>query len=519
MTETTPQQKEIDPVIMRRVLVKGTFVLKSVAHFGGGNSEVADMTLTRGADGSLLIPGSSIAGACRSYLAYRLLGKEAFDYVDGIKVLAERDDQILREYELKRREHKVNISWLFGTGLDEKLSDTENDYLLRREGWQSALLFSDAYVLEESGPPEIRDGVRIDAKTGQVFIDQKKGAKYDLETVPAGTTFEICLELVIRKYVAERNLRELLNLILEGFKQGEILLGARTRRGLGWGEVADWLVQDFDFSLAGHLQNWLYRKDTWVAWTSWAKGLGKLPTIKASYCNFTINFKIEDSLLIRRYSDKDGEPDAVMRKSGNDWVIPATSAAGVLRHRAARILRTLAGAGQDDKVDKKLAALFGMVETKQDKKEQRAGRLIVQESTLDGVDAEVHTRVRIDRFTGGALSNYLFEEMPVWGSSAKPGSWTLRFRILEPAEWEIALLLHLVKDLWMGDLTIGGEGGIGRGKMRGKQAEICWRKADGELLKWEFEEAAGKLSLNQEQAQTLNEYAAKLAELEVAHGS
>ena len=57
-----------------------------------------------------------------------------------------------------------------------------------------------------------------------------------------------------------------------------------------------------------------------------------------------------------------------------------------------------------------------------------------------------------------------------------------------PSDAELGLLLLLLKDLWTGDLPIGGELGIGRGKLKGINATLhapqgTWNfKADGEKV-------------------------------------
>lgn len=37
------------------------------------------------------------------------------------------------------------------------------------------------------------------------------------------------------------------------------------------------------------------------------------------------------------------------------------------------------------------------------------------------------------------------------------------------------MLLLLLKDLWTGDLPLGGEASVGRGRLSGQRAELNWR--------------------------------------------
>jgi hypothetical protein len=67
----------------------------------------------------------------------------------------------------------------------------------------------------------------------------------------------------------------------------------------------------------------------------------------------------------------------------------------------------------------------------------------------------------------------------------------LEIRLVNPAPHEIGLLLLLLKDLWTGDLPLGGESSVGRGRLNGRWATLTYRngseqtwqiKADGERL-------------------------------------
>jgi hypothetical protein len=42
----------------------------------------------------------------------------------------------------------------------------------------------------------------------------------------------------------------------------------------------------------------------------------------------------------------------------------------------------------------------------------------------------------------------------------------------------VGLVLLLLKDLWTGDLPLGGEISVGRGRLKGKQATLTWKRQD-----------------------------------------
>ncbi|MEG3858216.1 RAMP superfamily CRISPR-associated protein, partial [Microcoleus sp. herbarium12] len=182
------------------------------------------------------------------------------------------------------------------------------------------------------------------------------------------------------------------------------------------------------------------------------------------------------SLLIRSGQDSTGRaPDVVHLKSHrNDELKPVlsgTSLAGVLRHRAERIVNTLGGSST------LVNELFGFVQ----EKEAKSSRLVVHEKVIENATELVQTRIAIDRFTGGAYHGALFDEQPIFG-----GSVCIELELRNPKDNEIGLLLLLLKDLWTQDLPVGGESSIGRGRLQGESATLTWKKYQ---KKWTISQA------------------------------
>jgi CRISPR/Cas system CSM-associated protein Csm3 (group 7 of RAMP superfamily) len=110
------------------------------------------------------------------------------------------------------------------------------------------------------------------------------------------------------------------------------------------------------------------------------------------------------------------------------------------------------------------------------------------------------TRVRIDRFTGGAFETALFEEAPVYGKrDTRVG---FRLHVRQPELHEIGLLLLVLKDLWTGDLPVGGEASVGRGRLRGVDASI---NAPGGVT-FTLRQGQAHLGLSEAQQATLQGY-------------
>ena len=154
-------------------------------------------------------------------------------------------------------------------------------------------------------------------------------------------------------------------------------------------------------------------------------------------------------------------------------VLPGTSLAGVLRHRALRIAQTLTPNGRAKEL---VDSIFG-ADMKERPDNPWASRLEVKEAVVENTQTLVQTRVKIDRFTGGAYDTALFDEAPVFNpNGGKCVTLELKLRAARektaPIDAEIGLLLLLLKDLWTADLPVGGASGVGRGRLRGDFADL-----------------------------------------------
>jgi len=130
---------------------------------------------------------------------------------------------------------------------------TFNDDAFTKELWESSctvcrlfgspwlasrVSFQDALLKNVNDLPrltEVRDGVGIDRDLGTA----KKGVKFDFETVPIGSCFEI--RIIVEN--AEDWEVGLLLLALQAMKQGELPIGGKTSRGLGWGMLEQLKVE------------------------------------------------------------------------------------------------------------------------------------------------------------------------------------------------------------------------------------------------------------------------------------
>ncbi|MFN6540721.1 MAG: RAMP superfamily CRISPR-associated protein [Nostoc sp. EkiNYC01] len=444
--------------IIRRIIIRGILILDTPTCLGSGDTESpTDLSLLRDSiSNHALLTGASIAGAIRNYLREREHGYLTSGKADDLPTT------------------------LFGAIRSYK--DNNQNTITIEDGNQSPLIIDDS-ISTFPIKSELRDGVKINSLT-RTAADK---AKYDLEVLQADTEFPLCFELLIERDSDEPSLLKGLAIALQGLEKGEISLGMKKRRGFGRCKVHNWQVWNFDLEDASDRIAWLTLDHSW---STTNPPCTKSPVVNASIVvamkdaglkfaqewddrrdRLTIEatFTLASPILIRSgQASSDKAPDVVHLKSRRDGelqpVLSGTSLAGVLRHRAERIVNTL------HKNTSIIDEIFGVDFSKDKTKKAKASRLIVHESVIKETNDLVQNRIAIDRFTGGALHGALFNEQPIFGSDKTELKLELELR--QPKSHEIGLLLLLIKDLWTGDLPVGGTSSIGRGRLQGKEAKI-----------------------------------------------
>ena len=438
--------------VVRRLYARGNWKLRSVAHFGGDETSVADMCLLQDSDGNPFIPGASIAGAGRNFLAKQLLPWTQYSDPNGID------------------KEPPELKQLFGGA-------GKNDTM-------SALIVADGIYASEKVITSIRDGVRIEVESGTA-MDK---AKFDVEVVERGTEFTLEFVCIIREGDCQAEYEKLFLALLHGFEKEGIRLGARTRRGYGRGRVDNWNIRDLKMDNREHVMVWL-SSDVWNSNQGKTKlSPSSLPTDQRRFFRIEADFELRTSLLIRSSSEdpnkKDEVPDTTHLHSNEKPVIPGTSFAGVLRHRAALIANAIGWKKKDDKDMDAVCDMFGPVHKHGEKRKETkqselwASRVIIEERLVKKVKPVWQDRVAIDRFTGGSLQSALFNEKPVYPCPIKTETETnvrLRLTLEEPEKAEIGLLLLTLRDFWYGHAALGGETSNGRGTLQGIKAKLIYK--------------------------------------------
>ena len=456
MTNRTNQKPD---AVVRRLYARGNWKLRSVAHFGDDETGIADMCLLQDPDGKPFIPGASIAGAGRNFLAKQLLPWTQYSDPKGI----DKEPPELKQF--------------FGGA-------SKNDTM-------SALIVADGIYASEKVIISIRDGVRIEAESGTA-VDK---AKFDVEVVERGTEFTLEFVCIIREGDCQSEYEKLFLALLHGFEKEGIRLGARTRRGYGRGTVDNWDIRDLKMKNPQHVMAWL-SGDVWNSnQGTTTLSPSPLPTDQQRHFRIEADFELCTSLLIRSSSEdpkkKDEVPDTTHLHSNQKPVIPGTSFAGAFRHRAALIANAIGWKRKNKDADA-VCDMFGPVHKQDEKREETqqtslwASRVSIEERLVKKVEPQWQDRVAIDRFTGGSLQSALFNEKPVYPISLKDSVQTnvrLRLTLEEPEKAEIGLLLLTLRDFWYGNAPIGGETSSGRGTLRGIKAQLKFKYSDSPIPK------------------------------------
>jgi CRISPR/Cas system CSM-associated protein Csm3 (group 7 of RAMP superfamily) len=415
-------------ILKGKIILEGVIELLSPAIIGSGRDENSDIDVLKDSEGKVYIPATSFTGVLRHAIKLGKTYKEDSTYKD-----------------------KVEHFW--GTSKNEN-----NPQRLRQSAIRIDDLLPDNNADKNSDKnPKvvIRDGVKIDNKKG---IAEDKG-KFDYEVIEPGARFNLHIEVTLDG-IEDDFKKIMLVTMIDLLKKGEIRIGAKTNSGFGRINLVDEKICIFDFSKKEDVLRWL-KQDFTVRSELGAKSFEFKPR------TFTISadFVIKNSLIVRSYNFDPDKPDIENIRSNGKPVLPGTSIKGAIRARAERIVKTL---GKPESI---ISDLFGEVDEK--KKFAKKGRITVEESVIDGYPEEVQTRIKIDRFTGGTIESALLETKPLF--SKKDGKViNLKITIRDYKDHEAGLMLLVLKDLWTGDLPIGGEKAVGRGVLEGRKAVIEW---------------------------------------------
>lgn len=408
------------------------------------------------------------------------------------------DDGITDILVLKDKKGKAFIPGTSITGvLRAKMSNIYGDRAVDRlfgsiddDGNQSMINISD--IVLENAKIINRDGIKIDSFTGV----SKQGAKFDFEAIDKGATGDLYIEVTLREScLFEQNKpnisyrKEHKDFAINGDVYGELTatiadilteginVGSLTTKGYGKiksREPVKMYVFDFK-NPQGAMKWWQYLNEGILQDVAYT-GNNSVAVVSEEDFVMQMEFALTSSMIIRDYDvDTDDEKEkiaAVQMKSGEDFVIPATSIKGVLKSRAYKILMNLNHHDEQEAEDF-LDKLMGRETDNKEDKGQKS-RLYIDEVYIrpNILHSKKQSRNRIDRFTGGTIDSALFTDKPIWQTDKSKATIAINLQVQNCDEKEAGLMLLVMKDLWLGDLAIGGNKAIGKGVLKGKKCTI-----------------------------------------------
>lgn len=393
--------------ILSRKYISIMVKLVSPISISNGENENTDSDIILNRKGEFFIPGSSLAGAFRSYL--------------GV----------------------------------EKNKDCIYGFAEQENGRMSSIYISDLFFLNMNTTKSVRDGVKLSSNK---TVDNK----FDMEIIEPGIDGVIKLEIVVREgdsydYDAE------ITRIVSGLQSGEIRIGANKNRGFGRIEVSGIYERTFDKNTR---TEWITfcktadctKREKYVPYDEWIK---ERPIGGSRYVKASLSLKLRGGISIRKYSAKPGKADYEHITCNGKPVIPGTSWNGAIRSDVIRILNSL-GIKDKNKVDNIINQWFGYVHVKKSEDEAEKAsqsKIVISESIIEGAKPVPMTRNKINRFTADGS---LYSEISYFD-----GKTNLEFMVKKDEGSNYKALLGMMmlvsSNISKGYVAVGGQVGIGRG--------------------------------------------------------
>ncbi len=472
--------------ICGRLCIEMTGRLASPLSVGSGEQEHTDADVIVNAQGTPYIPGSTLAGALR-------------EYANAVKGDAETN-----------RLFGASESAVPGSGEDR----------------QSRIFIYDAAI--EQAETGVRDGVKLnERKTAShmgkyelQFVEQDAAVTFRIEILQRAERLEgtECLERSGHlegtekiKAIWKEDL-QWIRLWVRGFNEGELRLGAKSRRGYGKIQIERVRVKKFDMTDKDAYMKWLDwdwdQGDTFapLEWEEEQKEDSHENDVGRIESCLEVPLQIAGTLLVRTYNTAFARtadiPDygqMTVGGKGEKATIPGSSWAGAFRSHIAKLVKEIGELENWEEAQQTLEPVFGtwINAQKPDTKKPGTGknapelcasRVVFEETVIAGGHALPTARIAVDRFTGGTVQGALYEET-LWTGG------TIRLRVRwkkdsgEPTDQAICgMLLWAIKDLQSGLLTVGGETAVGRGICRPQEGD-AGILLDGEPLEEARQEA------------------------------
>ena len=168
------------------------------------------------------------------------------------------------------------------------------------------------------------------------------------------------------------------------------------------------------------------------------------------------------------------EADSInIKNAEGKEIIPGSSLKGALRTRSEKISKTFPQITEET-----ISNIFG-IESKDDK--GHISRFNCFDTEFKNVKKGIYNKIKIDYFSGGVTKGGMMQEETIMGNLEL--ICTLDKSNLEDYKKEVGLLLLVLRDLCIGNLSIGSGYAVGRGFLKAESLELF----DNEKLVYNFD--------------------------------
>ena len=413
--------------IVKRIYTVWKIRLDSPMNISGGDNNLTDSDFQRNGDGVLFIPGTSVAGAFRSYL-----------------------------------KQKKDEEGIFGYSSGEK-------------GFMSRVFLSDIYF-NEGTSVSVRDGVQLDED--KIILKEKK---FDMEILETGACGKLYIECVLREHDHEQDFYESLHRIASGVQMGEIRFGSKKTRGFGRIRLTEIHEKAFTEKTRKEWTDFLTDQEnlSFYKKISVEEYIHDFLETESRYLKITVPLRQNGGISIRKYSAQPDKADYEHVTCNGVPVIPGSSWNGAIRSSAERILKELGCRERKILLDRWFGYVLNKNENNITKKARaRKSMVTVGESIITDSREEQYvnmpiSRNRINRFDASTVNGALYSEIACFN-----GHTELELYIEKKEDWTAltALLCLIIKDIRNGYLAVGGQTAVGRGIFTG-DGEICYSES------------------------------------------
>ena len=340
----------------------------------------------------------------------------------------------------------TTLAGLIRHSLPEEEQNKWMGYQTKEESYGSQLILSEAKILSEDGKPidglnnkedaitqlclqlPIRQHVRINHQG----VAEKNG-KFDEEIVPKGMRF--CFEMEL---MSEEEDNEIMDKILSTIQSNGFHIGSGSRSGFGQIKIKSILHKRLNLSRPEDLELYLSKSSSLEKIWKGFEPYNSKGNTNTDYINYELDVQPSDFIFFGSgFGDEcsdmtfvkepviqwnDGSKVSIIEKE-KVILIPGSSVKGALAHRTAYHYNKLKECFADGKSAEELQRhvgkqngavklLFGSEGDNKGKNKRRGSILIsdIIQIQTEELEKKVLNHVKIDRFTGGAVTGALFSE-------------------------------------------------------------------------------------------------------------